>query len=371
MFTKGDVCLMSNKNVSTQVRDQEEYFTSLTTLPEEITTWFSENQKDVFIVSDLFGSVVFVSDSIERLLGYEKELFIEQDWEKIVPKKTAHYIRQQIENDAGSGRFTVKFRHPNGHDLWLKCTVHKLIIDDTKEPFCILALKDITANKKAEQFMIQAEKMSIVNQISAGIAHEIRNPLTALKGFLQLLESGVDGKKEYFRIMMDELNKIEKTTSELLFLSKPMTNEYDTFLLAEIISDIVELFRLQALEKEIHFNRLIDQEVEVYCDPTQIKQVFINIIKNAIEGMHYPGTITITCEKVGKFVHVDVKDEGEGIAEDILHKLNEPFFTTKEHGTGLGLVVTRQIIEEHNGLLDVFSNKEIGTTFRISLPRLQ
>lgn len=218
--------------------------------------------------------------------------------------------------------------------------------------------------------MIRSEKMSVAGQLAAGIAHEIRNPLTSLKGFLQLLQAGVSREDAYHNIMVDEIEKMENITSELLFISKPMTDHKEMVKLPEMVEDVVTLLQPEAKLKNIEIKMKQISSQNVNCDRSQIKQVFINILKNAIEAMDAPGCIKISSQLQKQGMAIDISDEGPGIPEEIIHKLGEPFFTTKQNGTGLGLMITRQILERHEGKLEILQNEETGSTFKVILPFL-
>lgn len=344
------------------------YFPSYTSLPKEITAWIEAHQEDVIVVCDLAGRIVYVSDSVQRVLGYKRERFLGIDWKMTVSEQTEKYITEKVETHVNEELFTFEYRHANGKDLWLQSEISRQYIKEIKQHFYVMIISDITNKKESEEFMIRAEKMSIAGQLAAGIAHEIRNPLTALKGFLQLIQSGIENKEAYYEIMIDELTKIEKVTSELLFISKPMTNALETHSVRKMIVDVVRLFQPQAVKKGTQLEYHENRQLFVRCDETQIKQVLINLIKNAIEVMEEPGTITITTEEIDDVIQIDVIDEGPGIDENISDKLNEPFFTTKQDGTGLGLVITKQIIDRHGGTLEILANQTVGSTFRVRLP---
>lgn len=237
------------------------------------------------------------------------------------------------------------------------------------QEYFVALSRDITDKKEAEEIFVRSEKMSVAGQLAAGIAHEIRNPITSLKGFLQLLQTGIEGKAEYFRIMEEEIEKIQTITSELLFISKPLTNEIQNESIAELLNDICTLLGSQARLYDITIQLNFDNEMYINCDRSQIKQVFINIIKNAIEVMEEGGIIQVNVKDQHPFVAVDVIDEGSGIPDEIIDKINEPFFTTKKNGTGLGLMITNQILEKHLGKLEVFQNDTVGSTFRVLLPK--
>jgi two-component system, sporulation sensor kinase A len=232
-----------------------------------------------------------------------------------------------------------------------------------------LIIRDVTERKKAESTLIEAEKLSIAGQLAAGIAHEIRNPLTALKGFLQLMKLDLQTKSDYWDIMESELERIETISNELLFLAKPRTNELKPILLKKLIHEVSLLLETQAIMHNISIHKhFSNEEIVIYGNEAQIKQVFVNLIKNAIEVMPHGGHIFINVEKCDNYVNIAVIDQGCGIPEEHLEKIGQPFFSTKKDGTGLGLMVTYNIVRNHQGTISVSSQLNVGTTFTITLP---
>ena len=232
-------------------------------------------------------------------------------------------------------------------------------------------IRDISDRIKAEELMIKSEKLSIAGQLAAGIAHEIRNPLTAIKGFLQLFNDDFDGKQNYFDIIFSELNRIELILSELLLLAKPSEIKFKNKDIRTILRDVVTLLETQAILQNIQINiEFQNEESIITCDENQIKQVFINLIKNSIDAMENGGNIYIRSIVTQEFIYLLFIDEGCGIPKSILDRIGEPFYTTKEKGTGLGLMVSYNIIENHNGEIKVDSKENEGTTFEIKLPRI-
>lgn len=182
------------------------------------------------------------------------------------------------------------------------------------------------------------------------------------------MNTGIEGKEQYLKIMADEIEKIEHITSELLFISKPLTDDHHRESLNELLDDVCTLMQSQARLHDVQIMLNQSDEIFINCDRSQIKQVFINIIKNAIEVMEDGGTIQVIVIKHDQHVDIDIVDEGPGIPDELLDKINEPFFTTKKNGTGLGLMITNQILTKHKGELTVIRNKTRGTTFRVTLP---
>jgi signal transduction histidine kinase len=237
------------------------------------------------------------------------------------------------------------------------------------KPVFQVIIRDISERKKNEELLINSEKLYVAGQLAAGIAHEIRNPLTSLKGFLQLIASGRQAGKNYYDIMKSELNRIESIVSELLMLSKPQIYELTHKDIRHIMGDTMTLLEAQAILHNIEMELALREEpLWVRGVENQLKQVFINVLKNAIEAMIEGGKIIITCEREGDRIVVRIDDHGPGIPEEQLSKIGQPFYTTKDKGTGLGLMVSYKIVHNHQGSVRAQSRLGIGTTFEIILP---
>lgn len=222
-----------------------------------------------------------------------------------------------------------------------------------------------------EERLRKSDTLHVVGELAAGIAHEIRNPMTALKGFIQLLKGSVEGDYAlYFNVITSELKRIESIITEFLILAKPQAIMYEEKHVTQIMRDTIDLLNAQANLSNVQMQLdLIDDIPPIYCEPNQLKQVFINILKNAIEVMPDGGNIFVTIKALDQdHVLISLKDEGIGMTEDKLKRLGEPFYTTKERGTGLGLMVSYKIIEEHQGEIMVESEEGKGTVFHITLP---
>ena len=218
--------------------------------------------------------------------------------------------------------------------------------------------------------MRRSEKLTMVGQLAAGVAHEIRNPLTTLKGFIQLQERTGKVNHSHTSMMLSELDRINLIVSEFLVLSKPQAVRFQERDMRQILSEVLYLLDSQAHMHGVSF--LVNYEEElplVRCEENQMKQVFINIIKNAIEAMPDGGRIEFTVELLtSNHVQVQVRDHGIGIPKENLARMGDPFFTNKEKGTGLGLMVTQRIIFNHKGTFDIQSKENEGTVVTIALP---
>lgn len=235
-----------------------------------------------------------------------------------------------------------------------------------------IIIRDITERKLTEEKLQQTEKLSVVGHLAAGIAHEIRNPLTAIIGFTQLLEEELNN--EYIDVMSAELDRIDKIVGDLLILAKPEVKQFEASNLNELITDLFSLLKTQAIinniDLSIHFS---DQDLMIECEQDKLKQLFINIIKNSIEAIDDDGEISINCKKCSQNdeVQVIICDNGIGISPERLPKLGEPFYSTKEKGTGLGLMICKKIVKDHNGSLHISSQEHVGTVVEVLLPIYQ
>jgi len=228
--------------------------------------------------------------------------------------------------------------------------------------------EDLTERNETLEALQHSEIMSVIGQLAAGIAHEIRNPITVLKGFTQMLEPKIE-QKHYIQIMLSEFNRIESIITELLQLASPHQSHFQMCNVLALLRDVVMFMEPQALLKNVHI--VIPEMAPVPLVrgvPNQLKQVFMNVVKNGVEAMPYGGELSI------KVIWVDLQtmmiqftDQGMGIPAHILPKIGVPFYTTKEDGTGLGLMVSYKIIENHHGSLAIKSTLGKGTTVEITL----
>jgi signal transduction histidine kinase len=243
---------------------------------------------------------------------------------------------------------------------------------------------ELLANKQNYDGLIQqisetaihSDHQATVAKLAAGIAHEIRNPLTTVKGFIQLLKPYLKdiGKDTYATIALDEIDRADEIIFQFLNAAKPQQKQKMKIQIDPIVREVVLLFEseahLQNILIETHYNC---EDSLVFLDGKQLKQVLINLIKNAMEAIDTHdgpprGKLLISTMKQQGFAYITIEDNGMGMKEEILKNLFVPFFTTKKTGTGIGLSVCKQIIEDHGGDITVMSKHTEGTTFQIKLP---
>jgi signal transduction histidine kinase len=219
----------------------------------------------------------------------------------------------------------------------------------------------------------QKEKLAVIGQMAAAIGHEIRNPLSSLKGFTQLQQEQNPNTNNFYPIMIQEIDRINSIVNDLMYIGKPKTIQFAKASIEEIIAYTLSITKQQAERQKVTVETIIAGPLPpLDCDEKQLKQVFINLIKNAIESMPEGGRIIISAKVLEEnTMSISVQDEGYGIENENILNLGEPFYTTKKDGTGLGLMVTNQIIKEHLGELHIHSKLKQGTRVEVSLPVTQ
>jgi len=336
---------------------------------EEINRIIAEQSDDLIMITDKAGDVIYLSPSHERVLGRKPmpQMTLESihpDDRHLVTRHFQHLIHSQK-----PGICEFRFQCENGKWIVLESKGVPILTKDHQCDGFIVVSRDITERRHHEELLRKAEKLSLVGELAAGIAHEIRNPLTSLKGFIQLLYPSLQENRLYADIMLSELERINFIVSELLVLSKPQNLQVKPISLVILLQNLLALLASEANLKNIRFQASFGKCPDIAGEENQLKQVFINIIKNSIEAISTGGDIRISTRTLpNRQVLVRIADNGCGVSEEFLSKLGEPFFTTKEKGTGLGLMISSKIIKDHNGTFQITSKKNKGTVVKITLP---
>ena len=237
----------------------------------------------------------------------------------------------------------------------------------------VLVERDITELKELEKKYYESQKLAAIGQLSAGIAHEVRNPLSSIKMSLQILEKrmqpeGNDLKR--FKIAQREVEHLEKLVSDVLIYAKPTAPHKEPSDLRSIIESALAMVEKSLKDKEIEVQKsYADFDDEILVDSQMIKQALINIFQNGIDAMEPQGRLSICLRKENESLVLEIADNGCGIEEEDIPYLFNPFFTKKNYGTGLGLTQVEKIIEQHKGEIDIISKKGEGTRFIITLPK--
>ncbi|WP_054955352.1 ATP-binding protein [Paenibacillus dakarensis] len=232
----------------------------------------------------------------------------------------------------------------------------------------IFQMRRMSWLKEQEEFMRSA-KMKTVGELAAGMAHEIRNPLTAIKGFIQISKIQNYNIEPWYDVIMGEITRVGELTAEFLQFSKPHVSNMKVDSLHFCMNRIYSLCESEAVSRGHTFIMEIpEDDASVYMDRDKIIQVLINLIRNAFQAMETPGNVQFSLHIDGTTAIISVQDTGKGIAESDIGQIFDPFYTTKEEGTGLGLSLCQKIVEDHGGAIEVQSEVNVGTIFTIRLP---
>lgn len=335
---------------------------------------FIDNHLDPILIFDEKGILTKANSAFEEEFGWNIQELIGVSMRNVrfLADKEEEKIKEKVLRGECVEGYETTVNKKNGMAMDVMITSFPIKDHQGIKNGIAVSFRDITDRKQAEELMIQSEKLSIAGQLSAAIAHEIRNPITAIKGFLKLLQNSNE-KELYYEIVESEIARIELILSELLSLAKPQKNKFKETDLRLTLKQCISLLDAEANMKSVQIELKHESHLPfIHCDENQIKQVFINFMKNSFDAMPDGGALHIEMEKgmLDSGITIRFKDTGCGIPKEILSKIGQPFYTTKETGTGLGFMVSKNIIEGHSGTVHISSEVNVGTTIEIVLPSL-
>jgi two-component system, sporulation sensor kinase E len=341
-----------------------------------LETLFNTIQEGI-IVTDAEGRITYLNVAAGQLLGIDPE--------RAVGEPLSNYLRDIDWQKIWSA----------DRDEWRKVFTHELEVFYPQQRFLsfyivpvadeqnsvvtgmAIILRDVTESHHRAANAIESEKLSAITLLAAGVAHEIGNPLNSLNIHLQLMERELkklptaEGERlwEDLRVARDEITRLDQIINQFLRAIRPTQPELQPTTVNDVIADTLTLLEREISDRDI----LVEQELapglpRILLDRAQLKQAFYNIIKNALQAMRSGGILRIRTEANQTHVVVSFIDSGHGIAPEEIGQLFEPYFTTKENGTGLGLMIVQRIVREHGGTIEIESDKDRGTTFRVKLP---
>lgn len=343
----------------------------------------TDNLQEIVFETDEKGQIIFLNQAWKQMTGYDIDECLGTMYNQYFDQeeRVIQHLSSVIKEHKDSGRIELQLLHKEGKKVW--GDVHYKLYFDEEHQFTggIGTVADITKQKLAklelersnQQLQMQAQKLAVAGQIAAGIAHEVRNPLTSVNGFLQLMKTQYPERTDYFDIIFSEIKRIDFVLSELLVLAKPQSVHFQEVQLHGLLEQVITLLKTNAVLSNIDLKQPFKKQDAgaILADANQMKQLFINLIKNAIEAMPEGGSIYISTEKVMNEWKITIQDEGKGMSEEDIQKIYDPFFSTKTEGTGLGLTICATILKDHHGRMDVISELGKGTTFHIYLPVCQ
>jgi two-component system sensor histidine kinase AtoS len=327
------------------------------------------------ITIDLEGKVITLNETAEQILGKGRNEMVGSPLEETLGDDLPLYRMMSETLRHGKGIFHSEMELKKEEaELWLTASTSLLTDGEGKKIGALCIFQDITEIKALEEKLRQADRLTALGTLSAGLAHEIKNPLSAIKTFVQLLPKKFESPSfmEKFNITVPrEIDRINLLVEDLLELTRrrirPMVN-LDVNLL---ILQVIDLHGEEMAKRQILFEDHLDRTIpQIQGDSEKLYRAFSNMVINSIQAMPNGGRLVISSgpDQVSSMVKINFRDTGVGMDEETTKNLFNPFFTTKEKGAGLGMALSQKIIEDHRGTIEVMSGKGVGTTFVIYLP---
>ncbi|WP_066639113.1 hybrid sensor histidine kinase/response regulator [Desulfolucanica intricata] len=313
-----------------------------------------------------------INQRAAKLLGVENQNVIGRYYYEVFPFFKNNLLKNTLENERGVRLYEVELQR--GEDIKILSVNTDVVFDfNSNKIGAVVTFDDVTELRQKEELLKERERLAIVGQMAAGMAHEIKNPLTAIKGFAQLLsgKSLDPDLNKYLDIIGSEINRMNDVIKDFLQLARPKPPELKKISINEVLKEITPIIEPQAFLKNIVVDIKTDEAVpESLMDPGQIKQVILNLLQNGMEAMNNGGTLTIETKYLSrrKEICLNISDTGCGIPAKKIKELGVPFYTTKPEGTGLGLSISFTIVDRHKGRIETKSREGQGTTFSVYLP---
>ncbi|MCL6637571.1 MAG: PAS domain S-box protein [Alicyclobacillus sp.] len=327
----------------------------------------------IVAVTDARGVITFANNKFCEISKYTREELLGQTHRVINSGYHPRAFFREMWRTIGHGqiwRGEIRNRAKDGSYYWVDTTIVPLL-DDRGKPYKYVSFRiDVTERKRQEDFLRRADKVELAAQLASSIAHEIRNPLAAIKWTLQSLNVQGEDQHHQVELVLSEIDRIDRIVSDFLLLARPSDSTFTIHDVRGLVEAIVQLMRVQARKQGVQVVYAgADHPLLVRGAESQLKQVFINLLKNALEAMPDGGRLEVTAEAAPDGgIRVRFADQGTGIPPELLAKIGEPFFTTKEKGSGLGLMICERIVREHGGRLTIQSQLGVGTEVEVWLP---
>ena len=330
-----------------------------------------ESMADGLISIDNEKKIVTINRRAEEFLG-EKE-------KNLKGRKISDILDKNLEALFEENRLVIRgqeieIQRPSGNRVPLSLSAAPLKDEMGREMGSVLLFRDLREIRDLQEKVRRTERLASLGHLAAGIAHEIRNPLSSIRGFAQYFMNRFKGQEEeqgYASIMVKEVDRLNRVITELLDFARPKEPHREPHSLENIMDHALALLGPELIRRKVEIERDYESNLQpVLVDRDQLTQAFLNLLLNSLESIEGGGKIRVSLKMGGvqPSVEVAIADTGRGIPQEDLGKVFEPFFSTKRKGTGLGLAIVHQIVESHGGEVAVESREGMGTTFRIILP---
>ncbi|MGE2763725.1 two-component system sensor histidine kinase AtoS [Escherichia coli] len=331
-----------------------------------------ENAADGVIAIDRQGDVTTMNPAAEVITGYQRHELVGQPYSMLFDN-TQFYSPVLDTLEHGTEHVALEISFP-GRDRTIELSVTTSRIHNTHGEMigALVIFSDLTARKETQRRMAQAERLATLGELMAGVAHEVRNPLTAIRGYVQILRQQTSDPihQEYLSVVLKEIDSINKVIQQLLDFSRPRHSQWQQVSLNALIEETLVLVQTAGVQARVDFISELDNELSpIIADRELLKQVLLNILINAVQAISARGKIRIrTWQYSDSQQAISIEDNGCGIDLSLQKKIFDPFFTTKASGTGLGLALSQRIINAHQGDIRVASLLGYGATFTLILP---
>ncbi|MCX8118882.1 MAG: PAS domain S-box protein [Desulfobacterota bacterium] len=341
-----------------------------------------EKAGDAISVVDLEGKILYWNEGAEQIYGYRKEealgkrlsdlLLPLEEKTRVEEERVLNDLMARVRQGEAIPNVVAKRRTRDGKEIVTSMTISPLRDAEGRVIGATRICKDITEMKKVEERLLLMERLTSLGELTAGVAHELRNPLAGIKINTQVLLRKKDLPEMERRLLentLEGIGKIQKIVEDMLHFAKPKAARFKEEEINDVVEDSLAIFKTKLKKGNIALLFEKGQGLpKVWIDAHQIQQVLTNLMLNAIQAMDRGGTLSLRTFQEDGGVGVEVKDTGTGIPKAHLKKIFDPFFTTKSDGTGLGLSITLKILEGHGATIDVESEEGRGSTFTIHLP---
>ncbi len=317
------------------------------------------------VTLDLQGKIISINRAAFEILGIDKDkVTFEKKIDDIIPNLNLREVGLKKREE-------LNYKRADGKEIVLGLSSAPL--RNTAGNICghIIIFQDLTELKELERQVTKSERMAVIGQLASGLAHEVRNPLSAISGAIELLSPEVpysDDNERLLKVITQEIERLNLLVEDFLIFSKPVEGDSDIVNLRKVISEVIDSFSGMCARRGLLIDVDVKEDVEVRFDYKQVKQVLWNLLINAAEAMPDGGRVGILVRADGKESVIEISDKGSGMDENLVARIFEPFFTTKEVGTGLGLAIVKKLVEGYGGRIRVRSEVDRGSTFTIVLP---
>ncbi len=337
-----------------------------------------ESSPNGVVTVDCGRSISSVNRKAEEILCLKRDEIIGKRVSDVFEKNISEIIDSALNNRKAIENRETERMGKNGSVVTLGISSSFLKSHDKNVAGIIITIQDLTEIKKTEELISRMDRLSSLGQLSAGIAHEVRNPLASINFNVQMLSKKLDMDDKIRSIVSDTIegiDRLKKLVKGMLDFTKPGIPSLKRGVINDVVRDSIALIDAQIKKRNIYLETKLGKDLpEIVFDPVQMQQVFVNLLLNAVEAVHEGGTINVKSTMGNnsngneKQLLVYIADNGPGISPENLSKVFDPFFTTKPEGTGLGLSITCKILEQHNAFIDVLSKENRGATFVLRFP---